>query len=693
MRGSALNNVFISLTVFTLFSFSLLNIKIKDASASSSSKPNIIYIMVDDAGMRDFINPEIKSPTFDMLEEKALKFTHFYTNPTCSPTRMSVMTGDNPARYGVEHAVCLPDSIVLKGTARGIPRKRNNVVSKILQRQGYRTAHIGKWHLGERSGKKAAHQGFNDTIVYKYNNHHFKDPEIRKYIDGNKDYFKKVIGHKTEILTDYALGILDTHAKEYSDKPLFLNLWYNAPHHPHAPIKKWKDFYEKKNKYSHEKEKFYAVMSQLDENIARVINKVKENPELSKNTLIFLTSDNGGSAKPGNYSNTPIDGKIVTGSKGSIFEGGIRVPLYALWVGGDLKEGFKNNSVLRSSDLLSTFAKLAGTDVTTRDGESFADILTKNKGQNIKNRDKAMFWHQRGKITYCGKAGYQDVIDRKAWRNEDNYRQGIRIGNWKYVVETVGQNKSEYLFDFARSEVETDNKNLSGQLPAKAKEMRDELNKLAISKSQIYQQIENVKGNATLTDNLLHLKSSGIANIKAHDLYEHHDGSFTFAAKVKPRIVGGKTRIMAYRSGSWRLVLQPNGKVQLKIRDEKSNQLVTLESKSKLKAGQEYNIAFTISGHTGNPESKKKKDCAEEYAFINNVARLYISPASKADIPLPQADNGADIYNVAYSGYSNPIYLGNSKEMNQPFIGKITVKSSHSLALSREQLGVVFSNP
>jgi hypothetical protein len=434
-------------------------------------------------------------------------------------------------------------------------------------------------------------------------------------------------------------------------------------------------------------------MSQLDENIARVINKVKRNPELAKNTLIFLTSDNGGSAKPGNYSNTPIDGKVVTGSKGSIFEGGIRVPLYALWVGGDLKKGFKNNSVLRSSDLLSTFAKLAGTNVTTRDGESFADILTKNKGQNIKNRDKAMFWHQRGKITYCGKAGYQDVIDRKAWRNEHNYRQGIRIGNWKYVVETMGQNKSEYLFDFARSEIETDNKNLSGQLPAKAKEMRDELNKLAISKSQIYQQIENVKGNATLTDNLLHLKSSGIANIKAHDLYEHHDGSFTFAAKVKPRIVGGKTRIMAYRSGSWRLVLQPNGKVQLKIRDEKSNQLVTLESKSKLIAGQEYNIAFTISGHTGNPESKKKKDCAEEYAFINNVARLYISPASKADIPLPQADNGADIYNVAYSGYSNPIYLGNSKEMNQPFIGKITVKSSHSLALSREQLGVVFSNP
>lgn len=688
-----MNKLIVSLIILSLFSLFTLNIKIKEAKASSSTKPNIIYIMVDDAGMRDFINPEIKSPTFDMLEKQALKFTHFYTNPTCSPTRMSVMTGDNPARYGVEHAVCLPDSIVLQGTARGIPRKRKNVISKVLQRQGYRTAHIGKWHLGERSGKKAAHQGFNDTIVYKYNNHYFVDPEIRKYINGRKDSFKKVKGHKTEILTGYALDILDKHAKSYSDKPLFLNLWYNAPHHPHMPIKKWKDYYHKKGVYSHEKVKFYGVMSQLDENIARVINKVKNNPKLSKNTIIFLTSDNGGSAKPGNYSNTPIDGKVVTGAKGSIFEGGIRVPLYALWVGGNLKKGFKNKSVLRSSDLLSTFAKLAGTNINTRDGESFASTLLNNQGQNIKSRQKKIFWHQRGKITYCGNSGYQDLIDRKAWREEDNYRQGIRIGNWKFVVETTGQTKDEYLFDFSKSEVETSKKNLKNSQTTKLREMRTELNKLAISKSQIYQKIENVKGNTTLENNLLHFKSSGLANIKAHDLYEHHDGSFTFAAKVKPRIIGSKERIIAYRKGSWRLVLLPTGKISLKIRDERSNQIVNLLSTTRLKAGNEYNIAFTISGHTGNPKPKKKKGCAEEYSFINNVARLYITPSNGQVIPLPEADNGADIYNVAYSGYSNPIYLGNSIERNQPFIGKITVKSSHSLALSRDQLKIVFDSP
>lgn len=650
-------------------------------------QPNIIYIMLDDAGYADFTNPEIYKPTIDKLERKALKFTHFYTNPTCSPTRISIMTGRNPARFGIEHAVCLPESNVPGGTARGIPRTMETI-PKELAKVGYHSVHIGKWHLGERVSKRAADQGFDETIVYNYDNHGFYDPLIHTYDKNRLVSSMKILGHKTNILTNKALQFIKRHDKR---KPFFLNLWYNDPHGPNQPESHWIAKYTNQLSalppHRRDKVKYYGALSQVDYNIGRIIKEIEADPYLSQNTIIFLTSDNGGAPKPGNYSNHPLKGR-----KGHVFEGGIRVPLYAYWP-GVLKGAHKNKSLLRSSDMFSTIIELAnGQDVQGVESESFVDLLLDGRGGiTEKERGNTMFWHQRTLMKFCGPLN--DFLAQKGWLTQEGWKQAIRRKNWKYISTKEGGVYKEYLYDFSQTESEEDDFNLVLKNPIVLNRMRSALDRIAVSRSRIPLKIKETTGDVLLNGRTLLFGSrQGRAQLAPHDLYENHDGSFTFGLKIKPsKSLKGKASVLAQRVGSWELWLQSDRKIRLDIVDEESGRKSSLMSRTALTLGTEYNIVFTIAGNVGGPKVEQVGACLES-TFINNVVRLYVQVSTETVEAVPEAINAQDIYNVAFSGYANPIYIGRDigNRPNTGFSGSIYLYGAHSLELTPRQLNFLF---
>ena len=702
---------------------------IQEKALADGTKPNVIFIVLDDAGYQDFVKHQtdtnIDHSAFRFLERWALKFTHFYTNPTCSPTRMSLMTGKNPASFGVEHALCVPDSQIPNdpfGSARGIPRTEMTIVKK-LNSAGYRTAHVGKWHIGERPGKRTKDQGYHDTLVYRYDNHKFIDPYMmfysgtshtKKWAGKNKGVIK---GHKTDLLTTYALKVIKEHKKSHKAKPLFLNLWYNAPHHPFTP----KDEFVQNYGYDTVKDlkesglsakdidliKFKAVMDQIDHNLKRIIDHIKADNHFKKNTIIMLTSDNGGAAKKNNYSNTPL-----IGAKGKLTEGAVRLPLYVYRPGVNLA-GKRNSTLLRSSDLLPTLTDLAGASHNFEtEGVSFASLLDPAKANTQNSRSELIFWNQRGQIKYC-KGKWSAFKREKGWNKYATWRQAIRDDNWKFISKSENGTYQEFLFDFSNrnSELETDKVNNSRNKvtsnPAKADEMRTKLYNAVIEKSQMPAVLQVNSGTASVSGSTMSFpgknSSGGRVKIKKHDLYETHDGSFTFSLRVKAYDKSfGKKRTLAHRSGSWKLSMLGNGRIRLNLKGENyaSNGQrilsdVQIESSTTLTAGQEYNVTFTVTGHVGNNKTDSASDCSsgEKKTFINNVARLYVDPVTRTQKPNVEAINATSMTNIAYSGYDNPVFVGRPKDnkASESFFGKIQLLGAFALPLTQEQLRHLYS--
>ncbi|NQZ01705.1 MAG: sulfatase-like hydrolase/transferase [Bdellovibrionales bacterium] len=691
--------------------------------ATAQSKPNVIFIMVDDAGYQDFIKyKNLKDSrgtkvqqhfAFKLLEERAIKFTHFYTNPTCSPTRMSLMTGNNPVKTGIEHAVCVPDSKVKDGTARGIPSDAMTIPKK-MNRLGYRTAHVGKWHIGERAGKKPADQGFHDTIVYKYDNHKFWDPEFHTYIGRSRTRTRIESGYKTKILTDISLQLMEKHKNHHRSKPLFMNVWYNAPHHPFQPpqwaidrfFKGSKSQFSKLNSKDRELYKFMAVMYTLDQQINRIIQKVKNDSHFKNNTIVMLTSDNGGAAKKDNYSNAPLEG-----AKGKLFEGGVRLPLY-VYSPSRFSKGI-NHSLLRSSDLLATLTTLAGGSVDfITEGESFAHLLNNTRKAEKKQRKRPIMIAQRGQIKYCDYKGA--FLRARGYETGATWRQMVRRadsqGDWKYIMQVEKGQFEEHLFDFSKRthgrslEDESSRSNLARHpsFQSKRQEMKNLLYHQIIRKSAIPMALQNKTGQSSVSSNRFTLTtngSGGRAHLPRNDRYETHDGSFTFSVKVRPSAKAmGRRSMIAQRHMSWTLFLLPDRRIELAVRDEDTGKVAHLFSQTKLNANREYNVTFSITGHTGNNKSEDDSTCTrtgKKWTFVNNVARLYVDPATQSSQPNVEALNASEIFNVNYTGYSNLVYIGRGKQnlASESFYGKITLLGAFAMPLTTEQVHYLYRNP
>lgn len=287
------------------------------ASARADSLPNIVLVMADDQGWGQtgyYDHPVLKTPNLDAMAAGGLRFDRFYAGaPVCSPTRASVLTGRSNDRTGVEsHGYAL--------------RRQEITIAQILRDAGYATAHFGKWHLNALRGpgvpilKADDHNpgefGFDQWLSV--TNFFDRDPILSRL--GKFEEFK---GDSSEIVVEQALEFIGKQAG--GDTPFLSVIWYGTPHNPFKAAAKDTGAF---SDLDEESRQHYGELVAMDRSIGMLRHGLRE-LGIAENTLVWFCSDNGGlpKIKPGTVGG-------LRGNKGTIYEGGLRVPAIIEWPSG-----------------------------------------------------------------------------------------------------------------------------------------------------------------------------------------------------------------------------------------------------------------------------------------------------------------------------------------------------------------------
>ena len=379
----------------------------------SSSKPNILVIIVDDLGYGDLSSygaTDLKSPHIDSLISEGLRFSECFANcPVCSPTRAALLTG----RY--QELVGVPGVIRTKPEHNwGYLAPSATMLPQALKPLGYHTAAIGKWHLGldheahpNTRGFDHFH-GFLGDMMDDYYHHRRHD---QHYMRLNQEKVNPK-GHATDVFTQWAQSYL-TERKDQKD-PFFLYLAYNAPHTPIQPPADWlKKVIKREKGITEKRAKLVALIQHMDHNIGKVIATLKETGQW-KNTLTIFVSDNGGQINVGaNCGN-------LRGGKQDMYEGGLKVPASATWP-GVIKPGTRSDFSFLTMDLFPTAIEAAdGTVPNGIEGRSILPLL-KSGRQAPFQRDN-FFTRREGNQRYMGDSSW--ALRRGPWKLLKNRPDG-----------------------------------------------------------------------------------------------------------------------------------------------------------------------------------------------------------------------------------------------------------------------------
>ena len=362
----------------------------------ATSGPNILMILVDDLGYGDLSSygaTDLKTPHVDQLIAAGMRFDNFYANcPVCSPTRASLLSGRYPDLVGV------PGVIRTHITNNwGYLAPQAVLLPKLLKPAGYYTAIVGKWHLGlalpntpNKRGFDHFH-GFLGDMMDDYYKHRRHGNNYMRLNDKEID----PEGHATDLFTQWAIDVIRRRAK--TSRPFFLYLAYNAPHTPIQPPAEWVERVKKREMdISEKRAKLVALIEHLDDGIGKVIAALKD-CGVGDDTLVIFTSDNGGQLNVG-ANNGPL-----RAGKQDMYEGGVRVPMCAVWP-GKIKPGSRSKHVALTMDLYPTLCEAAGVKVThTIDGRSILPTLL---GKTQPTEDRFLFWVRREGGGYGGRAYY-----------------------------------------------------------------------------------------------------------------------------------------------------------------------------------------------------------------------------------------------------------------------------------------------
>ena len=416
----------------------------------AQAKPNIVLYFIDDLGWTDvsFMGSKYyETPHVDQLSKEGMKFMSAYANaPNCAPSRACLLSGQYGPRHGI-YTVGNSD----RGKAQFrklIPTKNTTVladrfvtIAESLQSAGYVTATMGKWHLGT----DPTTQGFDVNIAGK----HWGSPSGGGY-HSPYNYPNLVNREKGEYLTDRLGQEACKFIEANKDKPFFLYLTHYAVHTPIQSKPGLKAKYQKKNPVGGHKNAAYAGMIEsMDDSIGAVQATLKR-LKLEENTVVIFFSDNGGHG--GVTSNAPL-----RGSKGMLYEGGIREPLVVKWP-GVTKPGAVCNEPVIGVDLYPTFLEMAGARRPKNyqlDGLSIAQLLRDSTASLDR---KALHWHFP-----CYLQGY--TTRHGPFRTTP--AAAIRMGDWK-LIEFFENGKLE-LYNLKNDLSEKNN--LAQKMPAKTKEL------------------------------------------------------------------------------------------------------------------------------------------------------------------------------------------------------------------------------
>src|SRR5262245_28551739 len=418
------------------------------SARAADKKPNIVHIVADDLGWKDVgFNgcTDYKTPNIDNLASGGAKFTQFYVQNMCTPTRACLMTGRYPWREA-RQTLAIPTA-----AAYGLDTSEFTM-AQCLKEAGYRTAIIGKWHLGHADFKYWPKQrGFDyayGAVIGELDYFEHGESGVLDWFRNNKPVHEK--GYTTQLIAKDAVKYINAQSP---DKPFYLYLTFNAPHTPYQAPQDYIDRY--KNIAEPTRRTYAAMVDCLDENIGKVVAAI-DKKGLRENTLIIFHSDNGGNRNPmfaGQMADVskirlPADNGPYRGGKGELFEGGCRVAACANWP-GHIKPGTVDG-IIHAVDLYPTLAALAGASTAKckpLDGMNVWDVIAENKPS------------PRNEIIY----------------NIQPFRGAVRPGDWKLIWRTLIPTSVD-LYNLAEDPYETNN--VAAAHPDKVAAMQDRLNAL-----------------------------------------------------------------------------------------------------------------------------------------------------------------------------------------------------------------------
>jgi arylsulfatase A-like enzyme len=410
-------------------------------AAEPARQPNVIFILADDLGWTDLGcqgSKFYKTPNIDRLAAAGLRFTHGYTcGPNCQPTRAALMTGQYGPRTGV-YTVGSIDRFDWQSrplrpvdNIQKLPLDRQTI-GNVMKSAGYVTGLFGKWHLGQDDAHHPANRGFDEAIVSMGKHYDFVTQPKLDYPKGT---------YLADFLTDKAIDFV----KRHRDESFFLYLPHFGVHSPFQAKPEWiAKFKDQPAAGGHKDPTYAAMIASVDESVGRVLATLDE-LKLSDNTVVIFSSDNGG---VGGYVREGLkktgdvtDNAPLRSGKGSLYEGGVRVPWIVRWP-AKVPIGTTDVPII-SVDLLPTLAELAKAKAPPKqpiDGVSLVECCTTG-GKSAPKRD--LYWHFPG---YLG-AG------QGAWRTKP--AGAIRSGDWK-LIEFFEDGKKE-LYDLRSDESQTTN--------------------------------------------------------------------------------------------------------------------------------------------------------------------------------------------------------------------------------------------
>ena len=433
--------------------FGLLSLSVSfiwSAEGQKKERPNVVLIYTDDQGALDlncFGATDLITPNMDKLVKSGIKFTQFYGAPICSPSRAGVLTGKTPQRAGV------PGNVSSLSLEAGMPTEQYTM-AEMFKDAGYKTAHIGKWHLGHGKDKQPNAQGFDYSFGHFVgcidNFSHFfywQGPNRHDLYRNGQEVF-----YNGQFFPDLMVKEASEFIEENKNLPFFIYFALNTPHYPYQGSPDWLKYYQEKG-VTYPRDLYAAFISTMDEKIGQLIHKLDE-LGLRENTIIVFQADNGYSTEERAHFGGGSSG-ILRGSKFSLFEGGIRVPAAISWP-EKLKAGEVRNHLSVNADWMPTLAELCGITIDTRelDGKSLVPIIQDNN--RISN-------HSNG---FCWQNGQHWAARKGDWK---------LIGNPAIAGEKFLPKDSLFLVNLLQDPGEK--KNIAEEHPEKVKELQSQYKK------------------------------------------------------------------------------------------------------------------------------------------------------------------------------------------------------------------------
>ena len=449
------------------------------ASEPADRPPNIVLIVTDDMGFNDISlynggagDGTLQTPSIDALAHEGVTFTNGYAaNAVCAPSRASIMTGRYSTRFGFEFTPFYKTGVTIfrwmeelnpgpvplfldeasAATMKpiqelGLPSSEITI-AELLKQQGYYTAHVGKWHLGSVNDMVVTNQGFDDSLELKGTLYLPQDhPDVvNAKVEGDRidrmvwatgtysaafngvgnpgEQFKPK-GYLTDYYTDQAVKVIENNR----NRPFFLYLAHWGIHNPLQAARA--DYYALSHIEDHRLRVYSAMIRAVDRSVARVTKALEENG-LTENTLIILTSDNGGAG----YIGLPNVNKPYRGWKLNHFEGGTHVPFMARWP-ARISAGTSMEDPIHHNDIFTTIAAAAGAQLPQDRKIDGVDLLPYIRKETSGAPHETLFWRE----------GHQQTVLHQGWKliraEQPHLPQPAPMAKWLFnlAVDPTEQN-------------------------------------------------------------------------------------------------------------------------------------------------------------------------------------------------------------------------------------------------------------